>query len=133
MTGCILDSDVLIQLLRKDAKAVGDIASIPIPARHTTIITCSELLYGAYNSAAVERNLAVTHQLLNELTILPLTYECCEQYGALKALLRKRGITIGDKDLLIAAIAVSHNLPIFTYNLRDFGRVPGLKLHPLSR
>ena len=34
----------------------------------------------------------------------------------------------GTMDLRLAAIALSQNLTVLTRNLRDFGRVPGLKV-----
>ncbi len=42
--------------------------------------------------------------------------------------LRKRRIRIGTMDLRIAAIALSRDMTVLTRNVRDFSRVPGLKV-----
>jgi predicted nucleic acid-binding protein len=38
------------------------------------------------------------------------------------------GQLIGDRDLLIAATALTHGYDLLTNNLRDFARVPGLRV-----
>lgn len=42
--------------------------------------------------------------------------------------LRKRRVTIGRSDLKIASIALVNDAIVLTANLRDFERVPGLKI-----
>ena len=42
--------------------------------------------------------------------------------------LRKRRVRIGTMDLRIAAIALSRDMTVLTRNVRDFSRVPGLKV-----
>ena len=39
-----------------------------------------------------------------------------------------QNLRVGTMDLRLAAIALSQNLTVLTRNLRDFGRVPGLKV-----
>jgi tRNA(fMet)-specific endonuclease VapC len=49
-------------------------------------------------------------------------------YGRLRAALEKKGQMIGSMDLLIAAHAVSLDVHLVTHNVREFRRVPGLKI-----
>ncbi len=42
--------------------------------------------------------------------------------------LRKHGIRIGTMDLKIASIALSHNATLISANLRDFEKVPNLRV-----
>ena len=37
-------------------------------------------------------------------------------------------MAIGPYDMLIAAIAMAHNLIVVTHNTKHFGRIPGLKI-----
>lgn len=46
--------------------------------------------------------------------------------------LRKQRIRIGTMDLKIAAIALANNATLLSKNLRDFGKVPGLKVEDWS-
>jgi tRNA(fMet)-specific endonuclease VapC len=51
-----------------------------------------------------------------------------EEFGRLRALLRRRHQLIPDMDLAIAATALAHGLTLVTHNTRHFARVPGLVL-----
>lgn len=46
--------------------------------------------------------------------------------------LRKLGLRIGTMDLRIAAIALTNDATVLTRNLRDFQKVPGLKVEDWS-
>jgi tRNA(fMet)-specific endonuclease VapC len=49
-------------------------------------------------------------------------------YAELLAALRHRGEQIATMDLLIATAAVCHDAPLVTRNVKDFERVPGLRV-----
>ena len=49
-------------------------------------------------------------------------------YAQIRANLKAKGTPIGNMDMLIAAHALSLNATLVTNNLRDFKRVPDLKL-----
>ena len=56
--------------------------------------------------------------------ILPWNERTAQQFSNLEKL-RPR---IGTKDLRIASIALAHNATVLTANLRDFQRVPNLRV-----
>ncbi len=61
--------------------------------------------------------------------ILPLEYEAVNQhYAALRVFLERRGQVIGANDMLIAAHALSLDAVLVTDNVREFARIPDLKL-----
>jgi tRNA(fMet)-specific endonuclease VapC len=60
--------------------------------------------------------------------ILDFDHEAARAYGKIRALLENRGRFIGALVMLIAAHALSLNLPLDTNNVREFSRVPGLKV-----
>ncbi len=49
-------------------------------------------------------------------------------YGPLRAYLQKKGSPIGPLDMLIAAHALSLDVTLVTSNVREFARVPGLRI-----
>ena len=51
-----------------------------------------------------------------------------EYYGKIRALLNKAGQPIGGNDLLIAAHALALNLTLVSANVREFSRVPDLRV-----
>jgi len=60
---------------------------------------------------------------------LPLNRAILERFGVLRGDLSRRGLTIGDFDLLIAATALHHDLTLVTRNRRHFSRIPSLRLY----
>ena len=49
-------------------------------------------------------------------------------YGDLRATLERKGTPIGPLDMQIAAHALALDVTLVTNNLREFKRVPGLRL-----
>lgn len=93
-----------------------------------SVITYSELLYGAWKSESVEANLAMIDRLRSLIPVLPADTDMAERYGRLRATLEKKGRSIGAYDMLIAAHALSRRLTLVTNNVREFARVEGLRL-----
>jgi tRNA(fMet)-specific endonuclease VapC len=58
--------------------------------------------------------------------VLPFEREAAEVYAEIRLRLERAGRPIGERDLLIAAIARFHRLTVVTRNLGEFTRVPGL-------
>ena len=59
---------------------------------------------------------------------LPFDDLAAEAYGRIRARLEQAGQLIGPNDLLIAAIAVAHQVTLVTHNTREFQRVEGLQI-----
>lgn len=123
----ILDTDTIIYFLKGDPRVVKKILHVESKAIHTTIVTHSELLFGAYNSAHVEGNLKKISQFLDRISILPYDQDASKKFGQLKANLKIKGKLIADMDLMIASICLAQNSTLVTNNARHFERVPHLK------
>lgn len=91
-------------------------------------ITLMELIYGAEKSAAPEKNLAVVEGLVARLQVLDYDTPAATHTGQLRAELAKAGTPIGPYDQMIAGHARSQGLILVTNNLREFERVPGLRV-----
>jgi len=65
---------------------------------------------------------------MSPLDVAPFDRDATAVYGRLRAALEKRGQTIGSMDLLIAAHAVRLDVLLITHNVREFKRVPGLRI-----
>lgn len=59
---------------------------------------------------------------------MPFTCKDAEHYGQIKARLRSHGTMIGELDCVIAAQALSLNLPLATNNTSELERVADLVL-----
>jgi tRNA(fMet)-specific endonuclease VapC len=125
----MLDTNICIDIIRErpeqvlehfKAHEVGDIG--------ISVITLAELEYGVSASSRTARNRAALDQFVSPLEIVAFDREATGVYGRLRAALERRGLVIGSMDLLIAAHAVSLHVRLITHNIREFGRVPGLKI-----
>jgi tRNA(fMet)-specific endonuclease VapC len=65
--------------------------------------------------------------------LLPFDARAAERYVEARCALEAAGRPIGERDLIIAATALSHGLTIVSSNTREFGRVPGLSVEDWSR
>ncbi len=53
-------------------------------------------------------------------------------FGKLSIELERKGNSIGDFDLLIASIALTHGEPLLTKNAKHFSKVPGLAVEGIE-
>jgi tRNA(fMet)-specific endonuclease VapC len=53
---------------------------------------------------------------------------CAEQFGKTQGELRQKGIAVAMPDLMIASVALVHDLTLVTHNTADFRNIPGLRL-----
>ncbi len=65
-------------------------------------------------------------RLIKLIKVLPWIPESSIYFGTIKAELENTGRLIDDFDIAIAAIAMSHSVPVVTANLSHFKRIAGL-------
>ena len=90
-------------------------------------VVASELAYGVAKSSS-QKNREALEMFLAPFEILPFDEQCIWFYGDLRSDLEKRGEPIGALDTMIAAHALSIDALLVTNNLREFSKVPKLKL-----
>jgi len=127
-TRVIIDTDILIDLLRNMEKVVNFLGELEEKGTllSTTIINAFELYHGAYKSRKLEENLAATRKLLTRLILLPLGLRSAETAGRIYAELEAKGQPIGLRDALIGAIALMNGYALVTRNVEHLRRIPGL-------
>jgi tRNA(fMet)-specific endonuclease VapC len=124
----LLDTNIVIYVLKRRPKAVLEIFNRNASRMAISSITLSELTYGAEKSPNVDKNLEAIEEFVSHLDVLPYDAKASQHYGQIKAALEKRGEIIGENDIHIAAHAISQGLILVTNNLREFKRVPNLAL-----
>lgn len=88
----------------------------------------AELEYGASKSQFKEQNRIALFNFLLPLEILPFSQTATTFYGEIRSKLELEGKVIGPMDMLIASHAVSENLVLVTNNIKEFSRIPSLRL-----
>jgi len=122
----LLDTNAVIAMLRGHAgvlarlreQAPGDVA--------ISAVVAHELYYGAFRSVQVEANVARVDRLRFE--VMAFEREDARAAGAVRAALTTAGAGIGPYDVLIAGQALARGVTLVTHNVREFGRVEGLRV-----
>jgi predicted nucleic acid-binding protein len=70
----------------------------------------------------------IENDLLTDVTLLDFDSHCAKRFGEVRGQLLQRGISVSRIDLLIASVALAHNLTMVTDNTADFQNIPGLRL-----
>ena len=102
-----------------------------LPAERFAIssVTAAELLVGvdrANSPQLREQRVRIVERVLSDLPVLPYDLPVARIHARLWAQLAMAGTIIGDRDLMIAATALTHGYDVLTHNVRHFARVPGL-------
>lgn len=90
-------------------------------------ITVAELEYGVAKSGSA-RNAKALRQFLEPLEVADFDRGAAHAYGPLRSTLEVAGTPIGPLDTQIAAHALALGVTLVSNNLREFQRVPGLRL-----
>jgi len=125
----LLDTNVCIQYLNGRSENIRR----HIQTRQTETLTLcaivkAELFYGVLKSANPDKNLERLTTFINHFSSLPFDDSTARTYGHIRSYLEYKGMPIDPNDLMIAAIAIAHNLILVTHNTREFNRVPDLML-----
>ncbi len=125
----MLDTNICIYIIKnRPAQVREKLHSFKISEVCLSTITVSELMYGAYKSQFVEKNLKAIEGFLLPFEIVEYDYRASVAYGKIRADLEKKGKVIGNMDMQIAGHALSLELLLVTNNTREFERIEGLKL-----
>lgn len=90
-------------------------------------LSAAELAFGVAKSAS-QRNRQALDKFLAPLDIVAFGPEAMWHYGDIRAGLESTGQPIGSIDTLIAAHARALDCILVSHNVREFERVPGLRL-----
>ncbi len=122
----LLDTNICIALMNeRDSRAAHKLASVsPREVRLCSIVK-AELYHGAYKSGR-DKNIMLVKTFCASFESLPFDDPAPEIYGQLRNTLEKQGKLIGPYDLLIASIALAHDVIIVTHNIDEFKRMPDL-------
>lgn len=124
----MLDTNICSYLLRKRPPSVlerfyaADLEDLRLSA-----VVAAELRYGAARLGS-ERFSGLLEEWLSFQTLLPWPERAAAVYARIRHGLEREGTPIGNMDLLIAAHALAEDAVLVTNNVREFQRVPGLKL-----
>ncbi|NJM10936.1 MAG: type II toxin-antitoxin system VapC family toxin [Synechococcaceae cyanobacterium SM1_2_3] len=124
----LLDTNIVSDLVRHpDGLVMQHIAAVGAEKIGISIIVACEMRFGATKGGSLRLAQRV-NLVLSQIAIFPMEPPVEEHYADIRVALEKMGQPIGPNDLLIAAHARSLGLTLVTDNVREFSRVPGLRV-----
>ena len=114
----MIDTNVLIYLIEK-----APVEKLVELYRNYELYVCGvvafEFLVGVYRT----NRLKLKDILEKYFFVVPITYDIIVKASEIEAKLIERGMMLDPRDVLIAATAIVHNMPLWTYNIKDFKRL----------
>lgn len=124
----LLDTNICIYIINvRPPKVLAHFHRYQLGDIGVSSVVAAELAYGVAKSRSA-RNRAALEMFLAPLDILPFDDSAVWVYGELRADLERQGMSIGSLDTMIAAHALSLEATLVTNNVREFVRVPRLRL-----
>ena len=133
--GVIFDSSVLVYLERNLQQVEKIIAGREDEPFGISVITVSELLHGVHRADSEKRRLkreAFVEKVIEVFPVYPFDLAASRIYARVWANLARKGITIGSHDLMIGATCISLGFSVVTLDVRDFEKIPGLKVERIA-
>jgi len=125
----MLDTNICIYLIKQQPVSIIEhFLSYPVGDIGISSITVAELAYGVSKSRHSSKNRHALEQFLAPLQVAGFDQAAAWSYGRLRGQLEAKGTPIGSMDMLIAAHALSLGVRLVSNNVREFQRVPGLRL-----
>ncbi len=125
----LLDTNICIYIAKqKPLSVLRKFEKLAVGTVGMSIVTYSELFYGAQKSLYLRKTLIFLEELSQLIPPLPLPIEAAKYYGKIRSELEKQGKSIGNNDLWIASHALAEKLILVTNNQKEFLRVSKLKI-----
>ena len=100
-----------------------------------SVITVAELLHGVHRADSEQRRLkreAFVEKGIESFPVYPFDLSAARIYARIWASLIRKGTPIGSHDLMIGATCISLGFSVVTSDLRDFERIPGLRIEKFA-
>lgn len=91
-------------------------------------VVLAELYAGAFHADNPAPLVQRIEELVEDVQVLPFDMACAERFGRERGSLLRQGISVNTVDLMIASVALVHDLTLVTHNTIDFERIPNLRM-----
>lgn len=129
--GVIFDPSEIIAIERNRQDAETLIAGRENELFGISVISVAELLHGVERADTAARKIkrqAFVEKVIEIFPVFPFDTTTARIYAKLWATVSGKGMSVGAHDLMIAATAIALDYTVVTANMRDFGRIDGLKV-----
>ena len=122
----LLDTNAAIALMKGHPTVLSRLRQYRPADFGMPSIAAHELYYGAFRSHRSIDNATRVDAL--QFEVIDFDREDARRAGEVRAHLAAIGAPVGPYDALIAGQALARNLTLITHNVREFARIPGLRI-----
>lgn len=126
----LIDTSIFIEHLRKQNRQKSILYNI---VGDYLLYTSTVVEFELYTGAIDNQKRYDVQALLSWSTVLPLTSDIAQRAAAIYRQLRADNQLIEMRDILIAATALNHSLPLMTLNVGHFNRISTLQVAALPK
>lgn len=129
--GVIFDTSEIITLERNRQEIAAIVRGREDEPFGISVVTVAELLHGVERADTEVRKInrqAFVEKVMEFFPTFPFDNAVARTYAHIWASLAKKNLLVGAHDLIIAATAISLNYTVITSNIRDYGKIEGLKV-----
>lgn len=124
----LLDTDICIYVINvRPSSVLQKFLAHEADGLGVSAVTAGELWFGVKKSGS-RRNAALLDRFLAPLEVAEYGAQAARAYGELRSTLERKGTPIGPFDTQIAAHALTLDVTLVSNNVREFKRVPRLRL-----
>lgn len=124
----LLDTDICSHHLKKPRGLIHRFTQHSGALYLSTIVLAELFVWAHQRHDPASLTKRLTDDLLPDVVVLDFDLNCAERFGQLRAQLMRNGTSVGPMDLLIASVALAHDLTLVTHNTDDYLSIPGLRL-----
>ena len=107
---------------------VNKLGKVGVENVAVSAITIAELEFGVAGCKQPEETKIKLYEFLSPFTIIDFDVNAAQYYGKIRNELKEMGQIIGPMDMLIASISLAQKMTLVTNNVKEFARVPELKI-----
>ncbi len=125
----LIDTNIWSHLQRRTTQAlVTRFADLKLGQTFLSPVVLGEMETGFLKGDRAPYRRIALDQIIDSCQVLTLNRHVAIEYARLRTQLELAGTPIGPNDTWIAAEALHHKLVLVTDNVREFSRVPGLRV-----
>jgi len=124
----LVDTSVWIEFFRPNTAAGNLLESL---LSENSAVTCGIVLFELMQGVKSEKEKTVVMNALSGLQYREMNEQLWQKSAEISSTLKKKGLTLPLSDIFIAAIAIDHDLEVFTLD-KHFEQIPGIVIYNAS-
>ncbi len=124
-SGILADTSVWIEFFKQRSE-IGSVLETLI--LDNAVWVCGVVLFELMQGVKSDQEKSLIKETLSNLEYAEMSNSLWHKAADLSASLKKKGVTVPLSDIFLAAVAIEHNLQIFTLD-KHFEQIPGVKLY----